>query len=377
MAKNNELSGKREPLVRIVRRTDAGRIQSWGIRIAAVLVALVICAVLIYALVKMNPLEVYKAMFFGAFGTTRKLWITLRDTAMLLCIGIGLAPAFRMKFWNIGAEGQILVGGVATAVCMIYLKGLPEILLFACMLFLSSLAGAVWGLIPAWFKAHFGTNETLFTLMMNYVAISITSFCVSKWENPYGSNSVGIINPGTKEGWLPDLFGQQYLINVLMVAALVVLMYIYMERTKHGYELAVVGDSENTARYAGIDVKKVIVRTMLLSGALCGFSGFLAVSGASHTISTGTAGGRGFTAIIVAWLAKFNTFTMALIALLLVFLDKGAVEIASKFNLNDYASQIITGILLFFILGSEFFINYRLVFAHKEKHTVQAEGKEA
>lgn len=377
MAKNNELSGKREPLVRIVRRTDAGRIQSWGIRIAAVLVALVICAVLIYALVKMNPLEVYKAMFFGAFGTTRKLWITLRDTAMLLCIGIGLAPAFRMKFWNIGAEGQILVGGVATAVCMIYLKGLPEILLFACMLFLSSLAGAVWGLIPAWFKAHFGTNETLFTLMMNYVAISITSFCVSKWENPYGSNSVGIINPGTKEGWLPDLFGQQYLINVLMVAALVVLMYIYMERTKHGYELAVVGDSENTARYAGIDVKKVIIRTMLLSGALCGFSGFLAVSGASHTISTGTAGGRGFTAIIVAWLAKFNTFTMALIALLLVFLDKGAVEIASKFNLNDYASQIITGILLFFILGSEFFINYRLVFAHKEKHTVQAEGKEA
>ncbi len=377
MAKNNELSGKREPLVRIVRRTDAGRIQSWGIRIAAVLVALVICAVLIYALVKMNPLEVYKAMFFGAFGTTRKLWITLRDTAMLLCIGIGLAPAFRMKFWNIGAEGQILVGGVATAVCMIYLKGLPEILLFACMLFLSSLAGAVWGLIPAWFKAHFGTNETLFTLMMNYVAISITSFCVSKWENPYGSNSVGIINPGTKEGWLPDLFGQQYLINVLMVAALVVLMYIYMERTKHGYELAVVGDSENTARYAGIDVKKVIIRTMLLSGALCGFSGFLAVSGASHTISTGTAGGRGFTAIIVAWLAKFNTFTMALIALLLVFLDKGAVEIASKFNLNDYASQIITGILLFFILGSEFFINYRLVFAHKEKHAVQAEGKEA
>lgn len=377
MAKNNELSGKREPLVRIVRRTDAGRIQSWGIRIAAVLVALVICAVLIYALVKMNPLEVYKAMFFGAFGTTRKLWITLRDTAMLLCIGIGLAPAFRMKFWNIGAEGQILVGGVATAVCMIYLKGLPEILLFACMLFLSSLAGAVWGLIPAWFKAHFGTNETLFTLMMNYVAISITSFCVSKWENPYGSNSVGIINPGTKEGWLPDLFGQQYLINVLMVAALVVLMYIYMERTKHGYELAVVGDSENTARYAGIDVKKVIIRTMLLSGALCGFSGFLAVSGASHTISTGTAGGRGFTAIIVAWLAKFNTFTMALIALLLVFLDKGAVEIASKFNLNDYASQIITGILLFFILGSEFFINYRLVFAHKEKHTVQTAGKEA
>ncbi len=384
MAKNSELAGGKEPFVRIVRRTDAGRLQSWGIRVAAVIVALIVCAVLIYALVKMNPLEVYKAMFYGAFGTTRKLWITLRDTAMLLCIGIGLAPAFRMKFWNIGAEGQILIGGVATAVCMIYLKGLPEIVLFACMLFMSCLAGALWGFIPAWFKARFGTNETLFTLMMNYVAISITSFCVSKWENPYGSNSVGIINPGTKEGWFPAILGQQYLLNVIMVGLLVVGMYIYMERTKHGYELAVVGDSENTARYAGIDVKKVIMRTMLLSGALCGLSGFLAVSGASHTISTGTAGGRGFTAIIVAWLAKFNTFTMALIALLLVFLDKGAIEIASKFNLNDYASQIITGILLFFILGSEFFINYRLVFAHKERKAAadaasaaSEEGKEA
>ncbi len=376
MAKAKSL-GSKEPLIRIARRLDMPKWQSWCIRIAAVALALVVCAVLIFALVRMNPLEVYGAMWKGAFGTARKTWITLRDTALLLCIGIGLAPAFKMKFWNIGAEGQILMGGIATAACMIYLKNLPSVLLFACMLFLSMLSGAVWGFIPAWFKAKFGTNETLFTLMMNYVAISLTSYCVSKWENPYGSNSVGIINPGTKEGWFPILFGQQYLLNVLLAIVLVVVVYIYLSRTKHGYELTVVGDSENTAKYAGIDVKKVIIRTMLVSGAICGLSGFLAVSGASHTISTKTAGGRGFTAIIVAWLAKFNTFTMALIALLLVFLDKGAIEIASQFNLNDYASQIITGILLFFILGSEFFVNYSLIFRKKEPKAESLSGVEA
>jgi ABC-type uncharacterized transport system permease subunit len=151
------------------------------------------------------------------------------------------------------------------------------------------------------------------------------------------------------------------------VLALTVAMYIYLKYSKHGYEIAVVGDSENTARYAGISVRKVYIRTMALSGAICGMAGFLEVSGVSHTISTSTAGGRGFTAIIVAWLAKFNTFVMILISFLLVFLEKGAIEIASRYNLNDYASNIITGIILFFILGSEFFINYKVNFRRRQK----------
>ena len=144
--------------------------------------------------------------------------------------------------------------------------------------------------------------------------------------------------------------------------ALTVAMFIYLKYSKQGYEITVVGDSENTARYAGISVKKVTLRTMAISGAICGLAGFIAVSGASHTISTSTAGGRGFTAIIVAWLAQFNTFVMIAISLLLVFLQKGAIQIASQFSLNDYVSNIITGIILFFILGSEFFINYRVIF---------------
>ena len=359
----------KQPLVRIVKRDSMKVTKAWGIRLLALLASLIVCAILIFAITKLNPLKVYSTMFTGAFGTPRRSWQTIRDTMMLLCISIGLAPAFMMRFWNCGAEGQILVGGVATAACMIYLGDkLPTPVLFLVMIAASILSGAVWGFVPAIFKAYFNTNETLFTLMMNYIAIQTTSYFVAKWEKPFGSNSVGIINPTNNEGWLPSLFGMQYGWNVVIVLALTVVMYFYLKNSKQGYEIAVVGESENTARYAGINVKRVIMRTMILSGAVCGLSGFLAVSGASHTISTSTAGGRGFTAIIVAWLSKFNTFVMVLFSLLLAFLEKGAGEIASKFNLNDYASEMIEGIILFFVLGSEFFINYRLIFRGHNDH---------
>ena len=281
---------------------------------------------------------------------------------MLLCIGVGLAPAFKMRFWNIGAEGQVLIGGIVTAGFMRAFGGdIPTPALLVIMAVVSLLAGAAWGMVPATFKAVWNTNETLFTLMMNYVAIQLTSYFVAAWENPVGSNTVGVINQQTRDGWFPALFGQEYGLNVLLVLLLTVGMFLYLKYSKQGYEISVVGDSENTARYAGINVKKVTIRTMAISGAICGLAGFIAVAGSSHTISTSTAGGRGFTAIIVAWLAQFNTFVMILISFLLVFLQKGAIQIASRYNLNDYASNIITGIILFFILGSEFFINYRII----------------
>lgn len=355
------------PFVRIVKRDSISLWHGWLIRLAGLALALVVSAIVIYAIVKLNPLKVYSAMFEGNFGSEKRIWVTLRDLMMLLCIGIGLAPAFKMRFWNIGAEGQILAGGIATAAVMIYFgKSMPTSTLLIVSLVVSCVAGALWGFIPAIFKARFETNETLFTLMMNYVAIQLTSFCVALWENPYGSNTVGIINQQTKAGWFPPVFEQQYMLNIMIVLALTIIMFIYLRYTKQGYEIAVVGESERTARYIGINVKSVVVRTMMISGAICGLAGYIAVAGASHTISTSTAGGSGFTAIIVAWLAKFNTFTMILVAALLVFMEKGAIQIASQFNLNDYASQVITGIILFFILGSEFFTNYRLVFRGKE-----------
>lgn len=363
-----------EPFVRISKRGVPFPVwKAMGIRLLALLAALVLCAVIIFAIVKLNPLKVYGAMFEGAFGTNKRMWVTIRDMMMLLCIALGLAPAFKMRFWNIGAEGQILLGGIASAFCMIHLSGylstLPMMLL---MFVLSIVAGGIWGLIPGVFKAKWGTNETLFTLMMNYIAIQLTAYFVALWENPIGSNTVGVINARTKIGWFPELFGQAYALNVILVLVLTVLMFIYLRYSKQGYEIAVVGESLNTARYAAMNVPKVIMRTTFISGAVCGIAGFLAVSGASHTISTSTAGGRGFTAIIVAWLAKFNPFAMILISALLIFLDKGAIEIASRYNLNNHVSNMLMGIILFFVMGSEFFIDYQVKFRSGKQKEVQA-----
>ena len=365
---------KKDPIIRMVRRETMPLWQSILIRVIAVVASLLVAGVIIYLLTKASPIQVYKAMLEGAFGNSKanysiKTWNTIRDTMMLLCIAVGLAPAFKMKFWNIGAEGQVLVGGIATAACMIYLKNLPPVLLFLCMIGASIAAGAIWGLLPAVFKARWDTNETLFTLMMNYVALQLTSFCVAKWERPIGSNKVGIINQGAKnqQGWFPPIFGQKYMLNVIIVLALTIAMFFYLKYSKQGYEISVIGDSQNTARYAGISVRKVIIRTMLISGAVCGLAGFITVSGSAHTISTSTAGGKGFTAIIVAWLAKFNTFVMVLMALLITVLDMGATEVATRFNISKDISSMITGIILFFIIGSEFFINYKLIFRKNVK----------
>ena len=335
--------------------------KAWLIRLIAVLLSLIVCAIVIFGLTKMNPVEVYKGIFSGAVGTSRRAWVTIRDTMVLLLIAIGLTPAFKMKFWNIGAEGQILIGGACSAAVMIYAgdKMSPVILLIV-MFIASALGGMIWGMIPAVFKAYWNTNETLFTLMLNYVAMQVVTYCIVFWENPKGSNTVGIINQATQAGWLPELFGQKYGWNVLIVLILTVGMFIYLKYCKQGYEIAVVGESENTAKYAGIHVKKVIIRTMAISGAICGIAGFVIVSGASHTISTATAGGRGFTAIIVAWLSKFNTFIMVAVSFGIVFMNQGAVQIATQYGLNENASDVILGIILFFLIGAEFFINYRV-----------------
>lgn len=358
----------KEPFVRMTKRDTISRGKAWSIRLIAVFLSLVVAAVVIVAVTKQNPIQVYLGIIDGAVGTNRRVWVTIRETVVLLCIAVGLTPAFKMRFWNIGAEGQILMGGIATAALMIYAgDAMPNGLLLVVIFVASALSGMIWGVIPAIFKAHFNTNETLFTLMLNYVAMQLVTFCIVFWENPAGSNTVGVIGAAGQKGWFPEVFGTTYGLNVILVAVLTIGVHIYMKYSKHGYEITVVGESQNTARYAGIDVKKVIIRTMMISGAICGFAGALIVSGASHTISTSTAGGRGFTAIIVAWMSKFNPFAMVLVSLFLVFMQQGSIQIASQFGLNENASDIITGILLFFLIGCEFFINYRLEFRKNHK----------
>ena len=366
------MSAVKEPLVHIVKRDEGSFARGLLVRAAAIVLALLVCAVVIVLLTGMNPLGVYAALWDGAVGTSRRIWITLRDTAVLLCIGFAVMPAFRMRFWNTGAEGQVLVGALASAGVMIMGAGWPGWLLYTVCPIAGIAAGMVWGVIPAFFKARWNTNETLFTLMLNYIATQLVAFCIIFWENPKGSNSVGLINAKTKTGWLPSIGKNSYLLPILIVLALAVLLFIYMRYTKQGYEISVVGESENTAYYAGINVRRVIVRTMALCGALAGVAGYLLAAGVGHTISVGLAGGRGFTAIVVAWLGKLNPFSMMLVAFFLVFMEKGSIEIASQFNLNENASEIITGILLFFILGCEFFINYKLEFRGHTKEAVKA-----
>ena len=338
----------KEPFLQISKRRNGMKWQErLGVRFIALILSLIVCGAVIVALVKMNPVDVYRAIWDGAMGTERRMWMTIRDTMVLLCIAIGLAPAFKMKFWNIGAEGQILIGGACSAAVMIYAGDkMSPVLLLIVMLIASILGGMIWGMIPSVFKAYWNTNETLFTLMLNYVAMQVVTYCIVFWENPKGSNTVGIINQATQTGWLPQLFGQKYGWNVVIVLILTVGMFIYLKYCKQGFEIAVVGESENTARYAGIHVKRVIIRTMAISGAICGIAGFVIVSG--------------FTAIIVAWLSKFNTFIMIAVSFGIVLMQQGAVQIATQYGLNENASDVLLGIILFFLIGAEFFINYKV-----------------
>ena len=355
----------KEPLLRTVKRAEMGNRQILILRLLAILLSLVAGGIFILC-IGYNPFVIYGTIITGAFRSAMAVQATVKIMIPLLICSLGVTLAFKMRFWNIGAEGQILIGGACSAAVMIYAGDkMPTGLLLIVMFVASALGGMIWGMIPAVFKANWNTNETLFTLMLNYVAMQVVTYCIVFWENPKGSNTVGIINQATKGGWLPELFGQKYGWNVVIVLILTVGMFIYLKYCKQGYEIAVVGESENTARYAGIQVKKVIIRTMAISGAICGIAGFVIVSGASHTISTATAGGRGFTAIIVAWLSKFNTFIMVAVSFGIVFMDQGAVQIATQYGLNENASNVLLGIILFFLIGAEFFINYRVKRAKK------------
>ncbi len=349
---------KIEPLFHISKRTDIARWKSWLVRGIAILSALLMCGIISSILVPGSFGQFFDEMFKGAFSTPRRVVNFFQEIAILLCISLAVTPAFKMKFWNIGAEGQVLMGGLLCATMMKYLGGtVNNTVLILIMLVVSVAGGAIWGVIPAIFKAKWNTNETLFTLMMNYIAMGLIAFTITIWV-PGGSGVVGII----EHGHFPNLGRYPYILNIIIVAILTVLMFIYLRFSKHGYELTVVGESINTAKYIGINVKKVIVRTMLLSGAICGIAGWLLVGGTSHTISTSTAGGRGFTAILISWLAHFDPLTMTFTSFLVAFMDKGATQAASAFNFGGSFPNIITAVFFFFVIASEFFVNYRIKF---------------
>ena len=351
----------KQSLFHISKRDALPWYQAMLIRGGAIVLALIVCALVTMLLTGENPISIYGTIFYGAFGTARKSWVTFQNLAVLLGISLAVTPAFKMRFWNIGAEGQVLIGCLATAACMIVLGDkLSNGVLILVMLVAAIAAGSLWGFLPSFFKAKWNTNETLFTLMMNYIATQLAAFFIIVWEVPKGAGKIGIINQNSEAGWLPVIGGKQYLLTILVVAVMTILMYIYLTYSKHGYEIAVVGESQRTASYAGIKVERVIIRTMVLSGAVCGLMGLLLTAGTDHTLTTTIVGGRGFTAVMVSWLAKFNPIVMVFTSLLLVVLSRGASEISSVFSLNHSFADILTGIILFFIIGSEFFLTYKV-----------------
>ena len=354
-------------MIQISKRGAVSRKKSLAIRLAAIVIAIIVCAVITMATTGTDPFAVFSAFINGSFGTERKLWIFLQNTAILLIISLAVTPAFKMHCWNLGAEGQVLAGAMAAAACMVLLGDkVSSNVIILCMIVSAIAAGALWAGIPAFFKAKFNTNETLFTLMMNYVATQIVAYFCVKWENPVGSCTIGVINQSSMAGWLPEL-GNKYLLVILVAVFMTAVVYFYLNYTKHGYEIAVVGESERTARYIGIKVPRVIIRTMLFSGSICGLAGLLLVGGIHHTVSTSLVGGQGFTAVMVSWLAAFNPVVMILTSALLIFMGSGANQLASSCGLNQSFGDILTGVLIFFIIGSEFFVQYKISFRKKNR----------
>ncbi|MBR6514121.1 MAG: ABC transporter permease [Clostridia bacterium] len=367
MASEIKNKSKREPLLHIVKRDDMAWWAAWSIRILTILIITFIMCLISVKLTGYSLPVIFEKMFRKVFGMIelgrlKMFWAYLESVAILLCLSLALTPAFKMKFWNCGAEGQALMGGLAAMICMKDIGGkIPEWLLFVLMVVLSIVFGMVWGVLPAIFKAFFNTNETLFTLMMNYIAIQIVKYYLCFL--PDGSNK---INPETiKHGMFPGLGQNNYFVNIAVVAVLTIVMFIYLKYSKQGYEISVVGESQNTARYIGINVKKVIIRTMLISGALCGVAGLLLVAGADHAVDTNTIGGQGFTAIMMAWLGQFNPFIILFMVFVIKFIELGMVSVYT--NLDVSFAEVIVAIIILCVVGCEFFIRYSVKFNHRKK----------
>ena len=360
--KKNKASLK-EPFVRVVKRDNIKLRSIILIYAIAIVVGLLLSGFISMMFSQKDLGDFFRSLFDGAIGSERKLWLLLQDTSLLLGVSMALLPAFKMKFWNLGGNGQVLIGCLAAIACMFYLGGkVADTLIILIMLVASVAAGAIWAVIPAIFKARFNTNESLFTLMMNYIAQGLVSVCITVWVK----SGSGVLVP-IQYGNVPDI-GNKYLLPIILFTLITVFMYIYLRLSKHGYEISVVGESINTAKYVGIKVDRVIVRTMLVSGAIAGLVGFILAGSINHTVSITSANNMGFTGIMATWLASFNPLMIIATSFFITFISKGMVEVRKTFMFtNDSISNIVVGILYFAVIICSFFINYKLVFRKKEK----------
>lgn len=357
-------------MVRIVKRTDLTKLQSVRLRTLAVLMALVTAGIFILILGH-NPLSVYGAMLVGAFGNLYGFKETILLTIPLVITSLGISIAFKMKFWNIGGEGQIFMGAFSASFVALNFPHLPKPLLLFFMAVAGMLGGGIWALIPAFFKAQFGTNETLFTLMMNYIAFKwVTYLQYGPWKDPKANGFPKIAN-FSDNAVLPQFLGIH--IGWIIALVLVFLVNLFIHHTKKGYEISVIGESENTARYAGMDVKKIIVIAILLSGGLCGLAGMVQASAISKTLSVDVSGGIGFTAIITTWLGQLSSSVILLVSFLFAVMVQGGAYIQTVFQIPQAAASVLQGMILFFVLGSEFFIQYKVFFRSEDANGLKKE----
>ncbi len=348
----------KEALFHIVKRKELSRRQATLLRFAALLLALVAGGIFILCMGE-TPFGVYKTMVSGAFRSKMAVQATVKNMIPLLLTALAVTVAFRMRFWNIGAEGQMIMGAVFASYFGLFHGDWPSYILLPVMLIAGIVGGALWGLLPALFKVKFGTNETLFTLMLNYIALYIVAYLEDRpWRDP-ASPGYAKFASFTANGKLPKVFGVQA--GWIIALVVLVLVAVYVKYTKQGYEISVVGESQATARYAGMNVRKIILRTMLLSGAISGIAGMVKASGTTGTLSQGIANGVGFTAIIVAWLGRLNPISIFIITFLFGVMEKGSSVVRSTYNLSEAFASVLQGIILFFVIGCEFFIRYKFV----------------
>lgn len=351
-------------MIRIVQIPTCPMKKRLLVRVGAILTAFVFAGFLLLFLGH-NPLNVYASMLSGGLGSGYRLRETITRMIPLAVTALGIGLSFRMKFWNIGGEGQIMMGAFAATFFGLFTPFIPRVLLIPLMGLAALVAGGLWALIPAWLKVRYSTNETILTLMLNYVALKwITFLQYVAWRDETAFGYPKIPNL-VKNAQLPKLFGIH--IGWILLPLLAIGLQWFISYTKKGYEIRVIGENELTARYAGIQTRKVVLGTLFFSGGICGLVGMMQVAGVNMTMSIDVSGGVGYTAIIIAWLAQLNSVVILLVSALFAIMVEGGSYIQTVYHIPQAAASLLQGLILFFVLGSEFFIKYRITGFSRKK----------
>ena len=343
--------------VKITKKDDVPRIKAAAILAASILLALV-CSGVVLLFFGLNPFTVFGTIVEGALGSPMRIEQTLIKAIPLTIASLGILVAFKMKFWNIGGEGQIMMGALCASYVAFNNGDLPRPLLLLLMAVFAFAGGGAWALIPAAFKAKMGTNEVIFTLMMNYIIIKYVMYLqYGPWKDPE-AQGFPRMPMFSANALMPDALGLHA--GWVFMLVLVAFVYFFMNYTKKGYEITVVGESLETARYAGMNIPVIIMVAMFVSGGLLGFVGFVQASAIEKTLTWGLSSGYGFTAIITTWLARLNAVTTLFVCLAFAVLMQGASYIQLSMNVPSSVADVVQGVILFFVLGSDFFMRYRV-----------------